>query len=80
MQIVITCLVGIAVLVSPCAYDTDPREPPVAAMIASAAVPDTLQMAAASAGFPDGSGELVLTHTRMGTAASAHLNQVEDIQ
>lgn len=27
MQFVIKCLIGIALLVSPCAYDSDPREP-----------------------------------------------------
>jgi hypothetical protein len=35
MQFVMICLIGIAVLVSPCTYDTDPREPSaVAAIIA----------------------------------------------
>lgn len=28
MQFAIKCLVGIAVLLSPCAWDTDPREAP----------------------------------------------------
>ncbi|WP_157929632.1 hypothetical protein [Phyllobacterium zundukense] len=36
MPFAIKCLVGIAVLASPCAYDTDPREPTaVAAIIAN---------------------------------------------
>jgi len=33
MQWVIICLIGAAVLVSPCVYDTDPREPTPVAMI-----------------------------------------------
>lgn len=27
MRIAVKCLIGISVLASPCAYDTDPREP-----------------------------------------------------
>lgn len=40
MQFVTICLIGIAVLVSPCTYDTDPREPSAgAAIIAKAYSP-----------------------------------------
>ncbi len=33
MRFLIMSLVGLAVLASPCAYDTDPREPPVSSAI-----------------------------------------------
>jgi hypothetical protein len=41
MQLVVICLISAVVLVSPCVYDTDPREPtPVAAAIAKALSPN----------------------------------------
>jgi len=41
MQFAIKCLIGIAVLASPCAYDSDPREPAaVAALIAKVSSPN----------------------------------------
>lgn len=37
MQVAFKCLIGLAVLISPCVYDTDPREPSaVVALIADA--------------------------------------------
>lgn len=40
MRFVITCLIGVALLASPCVYDSDPREPSaVAAMITGMSSP-----------------------------------------
>ncbi len=51
MRFVITCLIGFAVLASPCVYDSDPRKPSaVAVMIAIVSSPSTpFEMAAVNA-------------------------------
>ncbi|PSH68390.1 hypothetical protein CU102_13955 [Phyllobacterium brassicacearum] len=47
MRFVIMSLIGIAVVASPCVYDSDPREPSaVVAMIASMSSPSSLELAA----------------------------------
>jgi hypothetical protein len=52
MQFAIKCLIGIAVLASPCAYDTDPREPTaVAAIIAKLSSDAPLTLAAVKVHF-----------------------------
>jgi hypothetical protein len=39
MHFAIKCLIGMAVFASPCAYDTDPREPAAVAAIITKAPP-----------------------------------------
>jgi hypothetical protein len=52
MQFAIKCLIGIAVLASPCAYDTDPREPAaVAPVVVKLSSDELLPLAAAKVHF-----------------------------